>query len=1098
MSIFRKLLLAGSVVAAGVSTVGVANAQQTEPTPTPTGTEAGASSEEIIVTGSRIRRSATNAPAPLIQVTQQDLLMSGEPNIIDYLADIPALSGSTVPEDTTGANLNDGGLSLLNLRDLGSVRTLVLVDGRRHVGAVQGGLQVDVDSIPTLLVESTEIITGGQSAVYGADAVSGVVNFILKKDFEGLDVDATYAQINQDGQYNGRISGLIGHNFLNDRLNVYMTGEYQKNEEVRDSDVDFRKEAWTLLNNDTDPNAATPDTQLDNILIRDARDIRFNIGGTVVLAGGARPSATTDPDIPVATCAAGSASFTTFNAQTNANCFVIAPELTRVFVFDAPGVSRPANFGTFQDQNGASRPVNVGGDGLNVGTAFSQGSRIPESEAYRFQGGLNFDITNNIQLFLEAKATHEETFDEGQPTFFQGGIGTVVANTPAGILGTSNFNVGVDNAYISTALRNAILANTRNTFAAPTAGAPGAITGTVADTRASFNIFGPIRTQFNERDVNRYVAGLRGDIDQLGFIKDVSWELGYTMGRTINKNNERGVDVVRFAYSADAIVVPVGTPGLTAGSIACRVRVLAANGIAIVDPLTGLNYAANSPVINNCVPQNIFGVDLRKDGYNPAAETYANATIQVKHTNKQEDFLAFASGNLWDFWGAGPIGVAAGYEYRKEETYGVGRSTGTAGRLLFLNTGPDFAPASYDTSEYFVEGRLPVFKDIFLGEYAEVSGAYRRGDYSNVKDPVEVFSLQALYRPVSDFTVRGTYGESVRVPNLAENFAPPTQTFGNGLIDPCDSLQIAGATAAIQANRIANCTAALGPNYNPTTTTITYTSGVPGRNAGNPNLVPEESRSFTWSAIFTPDFAPGLSLVIDYYDIKIRKAIASVTIQQALNNCYSNVGLNPGACSTFTRNGFIAPADASNFRVNDFIQGSINYAATTAKGVDFGASYALDLADMFEKNLGTVDFNLRGNYLIRQEDFTNIAIPSQASAFDGLVGLPRVRFLSTVNYSPNDKLQLSWQWDWQASQEIADERLLADDADNRLRKYLETGAYSQHDFVARYDVNGNLQIRGGVVNAFDAEPAEWLGSTTTADNFDLFGRRFFVGVRFKH
>ena len=327
--------------------------------------------------------------------------MSGEPNVIDYLADIPALSLSNVPEDTTGANLNDGGLSLLDLRNLGTVRTLVLVDGRRHVGAPQGAPQVDIDTIPALLIESVEVVTGGEFALYGADAVTGVVNFILKKDFQGLDVDGVVAQINQDGQLNGRISALVGETF-DDRVNMYLFGEYQHSEEVRDADIDWRRDAWFVLNNDTDVSPATPDGQLDNILIRDARDAFFQRGGLVVLAGQVAASPASDPDIPSSAaarrCPTGGSTYDLNIASpiiggiSAANCFPIAPELGRVFVFDTNGTARPFDFGTFQDQNGLSRRVNIGGDGLNTGTEFGQGSRVPESTAYRFQTGVNVDV----------------------------------------------------------------------------------------------------------------------------------------------------------------------------------------------------------------------------------------------------------------------------------------------------------------------------------------------------------------------------------------------------------------------------------------------------------------------------------------------------------------------------------------------------------------------------------------------------------------------------------------------------------------------------------------------------------------------------------
>src|SRR5690606_36921441 len=126
---------------------------------------------------------------------------------------------------------SDGGLSLPNLRSLGSGRTLTLVDGRRHVGSNGGSLAVDVDTIPRLLIQNIEIITGGAASVYGADAVSGVLNFNLRKDYEGAEIDANYGMINDGGEANQRVSALIGKNFFDDRLNVYAFGEYEKADE---------------------------------------------------------------------------------------------------------------------------------------------------------------------------------------------------------------------------------------------------------------------------------------------------------------------------------------------------------------------------------------------------------------------------------------------------------------------------------------------------------------------------------------------------------------------------------------------------------------------------------------------------------------------------------------------------------------------------------------------------------------------------------------------------------------------------------------------------------------------------------------------------
>jgi outer membrane receptor protein involved in Fe transport len=1087
---YRAALLASTIV--GFTALSApAFAQQAAPATTTAAAQPRAD-EIVVVTGSRIRRSAENASAPLIQITQDEVLQSGEPNVIDFLADIPALSGSTVPEDTTGPGLNDGGLSLLSLRDLGSVRTLVLVDGRRHVGAPQGSLSVDVDSIPRLLIKSTEIITGGQSAVYGADAVAGVVNFLLKRDFDGIDIDASLAQINQDGQISNRLSTLFGKNLFDNKLNVYLSAEYDANEEVRDSDVDFRRAGWTQISTDVDVNAATPDGILDVGLFRDVRNISRVRGGTLVIAGNPRPSAD-GLSIPLSTCTIPAGGGFLGNIPgSNAACFANDPNQNRTFIFTGPSSARAPNYGSYQAQTGLSRALNVGGDGLNIGTEFSQGSRIGESVAQRYQAGFNITPTENFTVFGEYKYVKEETYDEGQPTFFDIGIAAPVANRLPALIATSQFNIGLDNPYLPADVRTAINSNVR-----PVYNAAGVQTGTVADARALLRIFGPVRDQNNVREVNRLVVGARGGADEFGFVKDISWEVGYTRGEVANRNRELGVDVTRFYHSADVVVDTAGVLG-TAGANVCRVKLLVAQGVAVADPIFGGNYTAANPTVANCVPQNLFGVDMRVDGYNPAAETYYDAAITVNHTNVQTNFLAFASGNLWDFWGAGPIGVAGGVETREERTGGVGRSAGTAGRLLFLNTGPDFAPAKYDVREVFGEVRIPLIKDWKFAEYVEISGAARQSDYSTV-GVTNTWSTQAQYRVNRSLLFRATLGNAVRVPNLAESFAPATQTFANGFVDPCDRAQVNATPQPFQANRIANCSALLGSNWssNPTTgSQIVYTSGIPGRNAGNALLAPEESESFTWSIVLTPESIKNFSVVVDYYDIEITNVISAVTLQQASFACVNDAAINTSACSTFTRNGFIAPGDPANFRIIDFVQGSINYAKLRTRGADFAVKYRTEFESLIGRDWGALNFGLRGNYLIRNESFFNPSLPQQSVPFDTTLGLPRVRFLASVGYEPTDKLRFSLDWDWQASQEIVDDTIVRADTDARPRQFNKTGDYSQFDLTVRYEVNDRLALRAGVVNFTDADPVRWLGSTTSSDNFDLFGRRFFLGVRY--
>ncbi len=143
-----------------------------------------------MVTGSRIRQSEQNFANPVTTFSSATIVQSGKTDLADFLSQTPALVGSVTGDLTAGSNPNFGevGLNLLDLRHLGVDRTLVLVDGRRHVSGLAGSAAVDVDSIPTDLLESVDVLTGGASAIYGADGVSGVVNFRLKRDFEGLSI----------------------------------------------------------------------------------------------------------------------------------------------------------------------------------------------------------------------------------------------------------------------------------------------------------------------------------------------------------------------------------------------------------------------------------------------------------------------------------------------------------------------------------------------------------------------------------------------------------------------------------------------------------------------------------------------------------------------------------------------------------------------------------------------------------------------------------------------------------------------------------------------------------------------------------------------
>lgn len=1133
----KRNYLFGTTVLAGIVAIAAPAWAQSE-----VSQEAGATQvDEIVVTGSRIRRDPTTSPTPLIQVQREELLTTGQNTVIDYLSQIPALSNSQVPSDNTGSVLNAGGLAIANLRALGNARTLTLVDGRRHVGSQQGTLSVSVNTIPRLLIQNIEIITGGASSVYGADAVAGVVNFQLRKDFEGLEIDTNYAQITQKGrneQY--RVSALIGKNFLDDRLNLYGFGEYERVPQVESMDLDWIARGNSLVGVDADP--ITPsigpaiDGVFDNLLFSGLYRLDRPRWGSTTLANAQQPSATTNPNVPQANC----------TGVTAAACYSVDPAKT--WWFDGNS-ARLANFGQRIGNVGSSRPLNIGGDGEPIGL-FSQDDRLPQTDAYRFQVGSNFKITDQISAYAEAKYTREDTYAVGQPTFFdfylsdtlfQNDRQAPITFLSSGAPSNQNHAIRVsDNAFIPAALKAAIAGNTVTNYGAPTLNSPGQPGVPTAAPWARHTMFGPNRDQTNERELQRYVLGFTGNHGDIGFVKNVSWDLGYTYGRMDNLNNERGVDVQRFVFAADSVVDTLGVVNGRAGEIVCRVKLINAANPAQTNAQTGAggirDYSSRAgqtagtysdvraraegrDAINECVPLNIFG----KGNQSAEALAYVDASINVRQRNEQHDAVGSVSGQLWDFWGAGPLGVAIGGEWRKEFTQGIGRNADTGDRQLFLNTGPDFAPVSYESKEFFSEVSLPLFRDSVLGEYAELSGSYRYSDYSNVGN-VDIYGVNLVYRPVRDISFKTSFNTSVRVPNLGELYSPYTQTFANGFVDPCSTASInAASNAEFRANRIANCTAlASGKNlaYDFAGATATtdddytplYTSGIPGVNGGNPFLQPEESESFTFSTVFQPRFAPRLSVVLDYYEIEISNVIASVSAQTAANTCVNGPSLNAAACSTIFRETPAVATPGNNiersegFKVGSagqfggFIQGSINYAKRTARGLDFTANYSLDTREMFGWNLGTFTNSLRGSWLIEQKQFNNIANPGDFTEFASTLqtggSFPRVRFANTLSWMPNDTWALTWTTDFQTSQDIFQYRTQIANIDERPIEYLRTGNFVRNDFSVRYNVRDNLTLRANVTNVFDAEPMPWLG-TTLYSNFDPYGRRFNVSLNYR-
>ena len=238
--------------------------------------------EKIAVTGSRLTRTTFDAPTPTVVVSAADIKISGATNINDLLTSMPQFGEGL---DSTSGNYSFGnsGLNVINLRDMGATRTLVLVNGKRPSQITDDGqtLYSDIGMIPSDLVERIEVVTGGASAVYGSDAVAGVVNFILKKDFEGSIVRAHVSGTNDGGHSTRNFSFTHGLNFNDNRGNFSFSVDFLSESALLQSN---RKGSVAQQRSVANPRNTGPDDGIpDKIWLRDLTTTEW--GGEATIFG---------------------------------------------------------------------------------------------------------------------------------------------------------------------------------------------------------------------------------------------------------------------------------------------------------------------------------------------------------------------------------------------------------------------------------------------------------------------------------------------------------------------------------------------------------------------------------------------------------------------------------------------------------------------------------------------------------------------------------------------------------------------------------------------------------------------------------------------
>ncbi|MXO98905.1 TonB-dependent receptor [Altererythrobacter xixiisoli] len=361
----RPLLMAASAL---IPTIAMPAMAQETPAPT----ESPASEAPIVVTGSRLQRTTFDTPSPVTTLGSDDLARRGITNIAEAITELPSFRDSTGPQ-TQGFGSFNVGARIVNLRGLGVTRNLILVNGRRFAPSTREG-SVDLNFIPSILIERTEIVTGGASAAYGSDAITGVVNVILDEDLVGLKAEADYG-VSEQGDGDRYHAALAFGSPIGDRGHFVIGGEWADQKGIGNC---FTRDWCTSGAIVTHPGGP-------NNFIRSNNDGGFAFNSSGVLKGGAIGSAT--------------------------NLFG-----TGGVTFDANG--NPIAYDTGTRAFGLTQ---IGGD--HTPTYLNANITVPV-QRYSFNAFADYELSDNLRIFVDGTYGHvagqllqTSFFTAGMPIF---------------------------------------------------------------------------------------------------------------------------------------------------------------------------------------------------------------------------------------------------------------------------------------------------------------------------------------------------------------------------------------------------------------------------------------------------------------------------------------------------------------------------------------------------------------------------------------------------------------------------------------------------------------------------------------------------------
>ncbi len=1045
-----------STISALLAGGGVAHAQQQAPQ-AQQGQQGSQGIEEVLVTGSRIARRDFQAPSPIVTVDAQRLENSSTMAIESVMNQLPQFT----PADTQfSQGIQAGpttllGIGSLNLRGIGPNRTLVLIDGRRAQPA-NSALVVDTNTIPSAAIERVETITGGASAVYGADAMAGVVNFILKKNYEGVNMDVRSGMSpNGDGRET-RFTGLIGVNSGDGKSNAMLGVEWYDRGAVQLKDRDFFLNGWF-----------DPGTQAGGFIQMPGYSPSTAIlgSGSAVPSGGLPTQAAVDsifasnPNyVGGGVAPAGGLTGGQFIA-TPRNEIYFNPDGTPFLLAGAANYDGPMDSPSSQTAPGAGYSgvrLQPNGDLGQVSYAGYASSPMTRRSLF---GRATHDISDNLTVSVQANYSTDQ-------------VSTTGGYPPA--ITVWSAPIPVDGRAIPPALQT--LLDSR-----PDPTKPWTLFRVL-------DFLGGPETTTNTNNVYQIQAGFDGKFSH----RDWTWSAYVSSGKTDTENYfDELPSLQRYQF---LLAQPSATWGRGIFTQGRNYVQTCTSGLPIFTDSSSLGAGQVSPDCLEAIASKARSVqELKQD--------IAEFNLQGKITDMKAGELRFALGadtrkNSFSFRPA----ETNDRESVVDNPIGIFASNNTAGQTK--------------VSELYGELLVPVTHkfDVELG--------LRGSDYADSAiGTTQTSKALFTFRPTDTVSLRGGWQVAERAPNTAELFqGVGLVVVPFSVSDPCDYTTTASwgnqpgnpnraAVQALCAAIINNSDADPSNDNTSAWAQAPDTYARPGLpffpleielRQGNPDVKPEKGNTFTFGVVLqSPGNLKGLTASFDYYDIKITDAIAPLNSLFAYQQCFNADGTsNPTLsytgspyCKYILRN--VISGERSSVDAPFINTGSLK-----TNGLDVAVNWTKDLArGSFSINsqmtfLGKFDVqDAPGSPIVHEKD----TLQTQ----DG--GQFKYKMTNTFGYNfggGKANIQLRWRY----LPGIRDESA----ARNPTTNVYPVASYQNFSLLAGYNINEKMRLRMGIDNLTDvqpnvvgARPGNNNAANTNAGYYDILGRRAYVGLNFE-